>query len=66
MSDELDDIIKALAHPVRRDILRWLKEPERYFPEQEPAGSGADLGRAAAGSPNPRCRPTSPPCNAPA
>jgi DNA-binding transcriptional ArsR family regulator len=35
MSDELDDIIKALAHPVRRDILRWLKEPERYFPEQE-------------------------------
>lgn len=34
MSDDLDDIIKALAHPVRRDILRWLKEPERYFPEE--------------------------------
>lgn len=35
MSDDLDDIIKALAHPLRRDILRWLKEPERHFPEQE-------------------------------
>lgn len=34
MSDELDDIIKALAHPLRREILRWLKEPERYFSEQ--------------------------------
>lgn len=35
MTDTLDDIIKALAHPVRRDILQWLKEPERYFPEQQ-------------------------------
>jgi DNA-binding transcriptional ArsR family regulator len=34
MPDELDDIIKALAHPLRRDILQWLKEPERYFSEQ--------------------------------
>jgi ArsR family transcriptional regulator len=34
MPDELDDIIKALAHPLRRDILHWLKEPERYFSEQ--------------------------------
>lgn len=24
-------VIKALAHPVRRNILRWLKEPARYF-----------------------------------
>jgi DNA-binding transcriptional ArsR family regulator len=34
MPDELDDIIKALAHPLRREILQWLKEPERYFSEQ--------------------------------
>jgi len=34
MPDDLDDIIKALAHPLRRDILRWLKEPQLYFPEQ--------------------------------
>ncbi len=28
---DLDEVIKALAHPVRRDILRWLKEPEAHF-----------------------------------
>ena len=32
---DLDAIIKALAHPVRRDILHWLKEPERRFADQE-------------------------------
>ena len=32
---QLDDIIKALAHPVRRDILHWLKQPESYFADQE-------------------------------
>lgn len=31
---DLDDIIKALAHPVRRDILNWLKDPKGQFPEQ--------------------------------
>lgn len=35
MPDELDEIIKALAHPLRREILQWLKEPERNFPHQE-------------------------------
>jgi len=30
----LDDIFKALSHPVRRDILRWLKHPEAEFPGQ--------------------------------
>lgn len=32
---DLDDIIKALAHPVRREILQWLKEPEKHFADQE-------------------------------
>lgn len=32
---DIDAIIKALAHPVRRQILLWLKEPARYFPDQE-------------------------------
>ncbi|TDV50254.1 ArsR family transcriptional regulator [Pseudomonas graminis] len=27
--------IRAIAHPVRREILQWLKEPLRYFPDQE-------------------------------
>lgn len=34
MPDPFDDIIKALAHPLRRDILQWLKDPQRYFPDQ--------------------------------
>lgn len=32
---DIDLIIKALANPVRRDILQWLKEPEKHFPTQE-------------------------------
>jgi len=35
MSFDTDEIIKALAHPVRREILHWLKQPERYFADQE-------------------------------
>lgn len=30
-----DEILKALAHPVRVKILAWLKEPERHFSMQE-------------------------------
>ncbi|NKL23263.1 ArsR/SmtB family transcription factor [Rhizobium leguminosarum] len=30
-----DEIIKALAHPTRMDILNWLKNPEAHFPSQE-------------------------------
>lgn len=32
---DLDDIIKALAHPVRREILAWLKDPLKQFPNQD-------------------------------
>ena len=35
MSLDLDEIIKALAHPVRRQILVWLKDPLTCFPDQE-------------------------------
>jgi DNA-binding transcriptional ArsR family regulator len=31
---DIDDIIKALAHPVRRQILDWLKDPATTFPDQ--------------------------------
>ncbi|NER61866.1 helix-turn-helix transcriptional regulator [Pseudomonas sp. MAFF212428] len=31
---DLDEIIKALAHPVRREILNWLKDPHTSFPDQ--------------------------------
>lgn len=32
---DMDVIHKALANPVRRQILAWLKTPEAYFSEQE-------------------------------
>ena len=32
---DIDLIIKALANPVRREILQWLKAPEKHFPNQE-------------------------------
>ena len=30
-----DDILKALAHPVRLQIVHWLKNPDEYFSDQE-------------------------------
>ena len=35
LKPDMDDIIKALAHPLRREILVWLKEPKKSFPTQE-------------------------------
>ena len=32
---DLDEIIKALASPARREILAWLKDPAQQFPAQE-------------------------------
>jgi ArsR family transcriptional regulator len=31
---DVDAIHKALANPMRRQILAWLKDPEQYFPDQ--------------------------------
>ncbi len=31
---DIDEIIKALAHPVRREMLGWLKNPQKSFPAQ--------------------------------
>lgn len=33
-SIDIDAIHKALANPVRRQILSWLKEPDAWFSEQ--------------------------------
>lgn len=35
MTLNTEDILKALAHPARRSILAWLKEPEAHFAGQE-------------------------------
>jgi DNA-binding transcriptional ArsR family regulator len=33
-SPDIDEVIKALAHPVRRQMLEWLKNPQKSFPSQ--------------------------------
>ncbi|TGT40950.1 metalloregulator ArsR/SmtB family transcription factor [Mesorhizobium sp. M8A.F.Ca.ET.165.01.1.1] len=41
-----DAILKALAHPVRRQMLKWLKEPEMHFTSQEhPLAMGVCAGQ---------------------
>lgn len=30
-----DEILKALAHPARVEMLKWLKEPQLHFASQE-------------------------------
>lgn len=46
MTIDIDAIHKALANPVRREILAWLKEPDAYFPEQEvPLECGVCVGQ---------------------
>lgn len=30
-----DDILKALAHPMRVNFLHWLKNPQTHFPDRE-------------------------------
>lgn len=32
---DTDEILKALAHPKRIEILAWLKDPEVHFADQE-------------------------------
>jgi ArsR family transcriptional regulator len=43
---EFDDVLKALANPVRRKILNQMKEPEKNFPGQDhPYEFGVCAGR---------------------
>jgi DNA-binding transcriptional ArsR family regulator len=43
---ELDEVLKALSHPMRRQILVWLKTPEAYFePQLLPFDNGVCAGR---------------------
>jgi ArsR family transcriptional regulator len=42
--DQLE-IFKALSNKTRLQILQWLKEPEKNFPEQESFESGVCVGQ---------------------
>lgn len=35
MNIDINEALKALANPMRLDILNWLKDPRTNFPEQE-------------------------------
>lgn len=46
MSIDLDAMLKALAHPLRREMLVWMKDPERYFsPQERPFDIGVCAGK---------------------
>lgn len=42
---DIDAIHKALANPVRREILAWLKEPAQCFPEAHALKNGVCAGQ---------------------
>jgi DNA-binding transcriptional ArsR family regulator len=43
---DIDAIHKALANPMRREILAWLREPQAYFADQElPLDQGVCAGK---------------------
>jgi ArsR family transcriptional regulator len=43
---DIDAIHKALANPVRREILAWLKDPEEHFSQQHmPLANGVCAGQ---------------------
>lgn len=43
---DVDEVFKALSHPARRQILAWLKEPEKHFEQQLlPFENGVCAGR---------------------
>ncbi|WP_147178694.1 MULTISPECIES: ArsR/SmtB family transcription factor [Alphaproteobacteria] len=42
----IDETLKALAHPARIEILTWLKDPERHFAaQQQPLALGVSAGQ---------------------
>ncbi|HEY2059732.1 ArsR/SmtB family transcription factor [Amycolatopsis sp. NBC_01480] len=42
--DELLDVFKALANPVRLQLLQWLREPERNFPVEDGIADPHEVG----------------------
>ncbi len=52
----LEDVMKALAHPARMEMLIWLKEPDEYFgvPRRRPVTASA---QASSNAPACRNRP---------
>lgn len=43
-SAELVDVFKALANPVRLQVLHWLRDPERHFPVEKAIADPHEVG----------------------
>ncbi|MBN6058538.1 helix-turn-helix transcriptional regulator [Nonomuraea sp. RK-328] len=43
-SAELLDVFKALANPVRLQVLQWLREPARHFPVETGIADPVEVG----------------------
>lgn len=46
-ADELVEALKALANPVRLQIVNWLRDPESEFADWEPVADRAEVGVCA-------------------
>jgi len=44
-SAQLLDVFKALANPVRLQVLQWLRDPEHHFPVDEAIADPDEVGR---------------------
>ncbi|MEV6824378.1 metalloregulator ArsR/SmtB family transcription factor [Amycolatopsis sp. NPDC051102] len=42
--EQLLEVFKALANPVRLQVLGWLREPERHFPVDRAIADPAEVG----------------------
>lgn len=47
-ANQLLEALKALANPIRLEILEWLRDPEVQFAEWEPIADRAEFGVCAA------------------
>lgn len=43
-SAQLVDVFKALANPVRLQVLQWLRDPERHFPMEQAIADPHEVG----------------------
>jgi DNA-binding transcriptional ArsR family regulator len=43
-SAQLVDVFKALANPVRLQVLQWLRDPEQHFPVEEAIADPDEVG----------------------
>ncbi len=43
-ADALADVFKALGNPVRLQVLRWLRDPDRHFPPEQAIADQREVG----------------------